>query len=37
MILVDDIDNREYLCDVAESMWDEFPEKRNDTKWLMIL
>ena len=28
MILVDDIDNREFLCELIESMWEELPEKK---------
>ena len=29
MILVDDIDNREFLRELIESMWEELPEKIN--------
>ena len=29
MILVDDIDNREFLCMLIRSMWEELPEKKN--------
>ena len=29
MILVDDIDNREFLCRLVRSMWEELPEKKN--------
>ena len=34
MILVDDVDNREFLCELVESMWEDLPEKkkRNDGK-----
>ena len=34
MILVDDVDNREFLCELVESMWEELPEKKrkNSTK-----
>ena len=28
MILVDDIDNRELLCRLVRSMWEELPEKK---------
>lgn len=28
MILVDDVDDREFLCEMAESMWEELPEKK---------
>jgi TfoX/Sxy family transcriptional regulator of competence genes len=28
MILVDDIDNREFLCKLVESMWDELPKRK---------
>lgn len=28
MILVDEIDNRQFLCELVESMWKELPEKR---------
>ena len=28
MILVDDIDNREFLCELVENMWEELPEKK---------
>lgn len=28
MILVDDVDNREFLCELIESMWEELPEKK---------
>ncbi|MBR3039795.1 MAG: TfoX/Sxy family protein [Lachnospiraceae bacterium] len=28
MILVDDVDNREFLCKLIESMWEELPEKK---------
>lgn len=28
MILVDDVDNREFLCRLVESMWEELPEKK---------
>lgn len=29
MILVDDVDNRQFLCELVESMWEELPEKKN--------
>ena len=28
MILVDDVDNRESLCELVERMWEELPEKK---------
>lgn len=28
MILVDDVDNREFLSKLVESMWEELPEKK---------
>ena len=28
MILVDDVDNREFLCKLVQSMWEELPEKK---------
>ena len=28
MILVDDVDNREFLCKLIESMWEELPERK---------
>ena len=28
MILVDDVDNREFLCKLVECMWEELPEKK---------
>jgi TfoX/Sxy family transcriptional regulator of competence genes len=28
MILVDDIDNSEFLCRLVRSMWEELPEKK---------
>ena len=28
MILVDDVDNREFLCKLVESMWEELPKKK---------
>ncbi|MBQ6105322.1 MAG: TfoX/Sxy family protein [Lachnospiraceae bacterium] len=28
MILVDDVDNRELLCELVESMWEDLPEKK---------
>lgn len=28
MILVDDVDNREFLCELVENMWEELPEKK---------
>lgn len=28
MILVDDVDNREFLCELVECMWEELPKKK---------
>ena len=28
MILVDEVDNREVLCELIQSMWEELPEKK---------
>ena len=28
MVLVDDVDNREFLRELIESMWEELPEKK---------
>ena len=28
MILVEDVDNREFLCELVEAMWEELPEKK---------
>ncbi len=28
MILVDDVDSREFLCELVESMWEELPERK---------
>ena len=28
MILVEDVDNREFLCELVEAMWDDLPEKK---------
>lgn len=28
MILIDDVDNRQFLCELIESMWGELPEKK---------
>lgn len=28
MLLVDDVDNRQFLCNLIESMWEELPEKK---------
>ena len=32
MLLVDDVDNRELLCGLVESMWEELPEKKEKKK-----
>ena len=28
MFLVDDVDNREFLCELVRKMWEELPEKK---------
>ena len=28
MLLVDDVDNQEFLCDLVRNMWEELPEKK---------
>lgn len=28
MILVDNVDNRQFLCELVESMWEELPKKK---------
>lgn len=28
MLLVDDVDNREFMCELVQSMWDELPAKK---------
>ena len=28
MILVEDVDNREFLCELGDAMWDDLPEKK---------
>ena len=28
MILFDDVDNRKFLCELVESMWEELPKKK---------
>ena len=28
MLLVDDVDTREFLCELVQSMWEELPEKK---------
>ncbi len=28
MILVDDVDDREFLCKLVESMWEDLPERK---------
>ena len=30
MILVDDVDNRDFLCELVRSMWEELPEKKRE-------
>ena len=32
MILVDDVDNREFLCELVESMWEELPERKRKNR-----
>ena len=28
MILVDNVDDRQFLCELVESMWEELPKKK---------
>ena len=28
MILVDNVEDRQFLCELVESMWEELPEKK---------
>ena len=28
MLMVDDVDNREFLCELVQSMWEELQEKK---------
>ena len=28
MLLVDDVDNRAFLCELVQSMWEELPERK---------
>ena len=30
MILVDNVDDRQFLCELVESMWEELPEKKKE-------
>ena len=32
MISVDDVDNREFLCKLVESMWEELPERKRKNR-----
>ena len=32
MILVDNVDDRQFLCELVESMWDELPKKKKVKK-----
>ena len=32
MILVDDVDNREFLCKLVQSMWEELPERKRKNR-----
>ena len=32
MILVDDVDNREFLCKLVESMWEELQERKRKNR-----
>ena len=29
MILVDNVDDRQFLCELVESMWEELPERKS--------
>lgn len=32
MLLVEDVDDREFLCSLIKGMWEELPEKRKKTR-----
>ncbi len=32
MLLVDDVDNRAFLCELIDGMWEELPEKKRQKK-----
>ena len=32
MILVDNVDDRQFLCELVESMWEELPMKKSKKK-----
>ena len=32
MLLVEDVDDREFLCSLIESMWEELPEKKKKAR-----
>lgn len=32
MLLVDNMDDREFLCELVQSMWEELPEKKKNVK-----
>ena len=32
MLLVEDVDDREFLCSLIESMWEELPEKKKKVR-----
>ena len=32
MLLVDNIDNREFVCKLVQRMWEELPEKRRSKR-----
>ena len=36
LILVDDVDNRQFLCELVESMWEELPKKEKKCKYDLI-
>ena len=37
MILVDNVDDRQFLCELVESMWEELPEKKKtNTLYLAV-
>lgn len=36
MVLVDDVDNREFLCKLVESMWEELPGKKKKKSNMMV-
>ena len=36
MILVDNVDDRQFLCELVESMWEELSERKSKKKMYLI-